>query len=137
MLACEPERDDDVLQAEVRQQWSGKKNLSIVGHACDVVSPPVSSSPELEDEEDNNGVDGGLALVGLSEAGFEMVGGNVCESVGGGRTLFLRTTQGCSHSCEVSQRLCCTSLLLCLEMEREDMERARLAWSPRPDIEGH
>lgn len=36
--------------------------------------------------------------VGLNEAGFEMVTGKRGDNVGGGRTLFFRTTHDCSQS---------------------------------------
>lgn len=92
----------------MRQQWSGKKSWSILGQACDKASSESSSSlypddddPEEDEEADERVGETGLTPVGevgLSEAGFEMVTGKRGDNVGGGRTLFLRTTHGCSQS---------------------------------------
>ena len=79
-----------------------------MGQACDRASSESSSSlypddddPEEDEEADERVGETGLAPVGeveLSEAGFEMVTGKRGDNVGGGRTLFLRTTHGCSQS---------------------------------------
>jgi hypothetical protein len=78
-----------------------------LGQACERASSESSSSlyPDDEDPEeeadDKVGETGLVPVgeVGLNEAGFEMVTGKRGDNVGGGRTLFLRTTHGCSQSC--------------------------------------